>query len=289
MQSRVARYVEALIWAASAVAAESIDKLKPPIHTVLWWVLATIIPGSGANIASKKNLDGWRASILPLLQNVESSELTRGDSGLGAAHASPTLRNAGPATSAATVDRFAPECCFKCTARGSVTSVLLRCCHVERDEGVAVFVADGSRCQIGVCVKCVGLKSGKDVKPDPWYCRIHVSKGKDSNQQNVSIKCWECPASECPASKRPASKRPRGRSGSGTKQPSELAQRVNCGFQLCFIHALRTPNETTAFVCWVCQGRGPFTAMVRMRLLRLLHSFTRFARFRDLSEFTEKR
>ena len=53
------------------------DKLKPPIQTVLWWVLGTVIPESRANIASKETLDGWPASILPLLQNTDSSKLTR--------------------------------------------------------------------------------------------------------------------------------------------------------------------------------------------------------------------
>ena len=276
VQRRVARYVETVIFVASAVAADSMDKLKPPIQAVLWWVLRTIIPGSTAKIASKKTLEGWRESILPLLQNLDSSKPTRGDSGLGAADAShlSTLRNADPATSVATANQFAPECCFKCSSR----SWVLGCSHVERDESVPDFVADSCQCRIGVCVECLGL-TGEDVIPNLWYCRIHVSKGKDRNQKYGLTKCWECPASECP----------RGPSA-GTEQPSELAQCVKCGIQLCPMHAYRTANplksKSSNFLCWVCKGRGPFTEMVRTQLRRLLNNFTNFGAARDLSRFT---
>ena len=83
-----------------------------------------------------------------------------------------------------------------------------------------------------------------------------------------------------------------------TEPVQELVQRVKFRMQLYPMHCRRTSESESVrtirsdhqikgrrsdFLCWICQGRGPLTKMVRTQLLTI---FTNFSVAQDLSRFT---
>ena len=258
VQQRVKRYVETLIAVSNAAAADkTMFKLWPRLQAALWWVLASIIPGSDSNIASKEMRHSWRESILSLLVDSMPQEGNVGVTAkqlevAQAAECTATLQDNAP------MEERAAECCFKCAARDGVW----RCCHVEEN---------GSQCQIGYCKQCMGLQ---DIacQPAPWYCRIHARKHGGFRPKFKSKFCWECPRED---------------------GEQECVECTGCGINLCLNHAVLSDQQfkraaSGGFSCPFCCGRRPLVSSLVKELRRLLTLCSTFPASKNVSLFTAK-